>query len=158
MNESMKKGLRTGSIGERVAWDILQHDPKVRTVFDVRLAPKYQELDVDFEVEFIDRRIYWVEVKTDEQIAQTGNIFYEITSNENYDTQGCFDKTKADVMFIYDSQQEYMYQVSVPGMKRYVDVNKNTLRKVKGGDHAIGLLIKMDELINSGVAKRFKDE
>ena len=156
MNQNMKRCLKIGSIGERVVWDALQHNPNIRTVFDVRLAKKYQEFDVDFEIELMNREIKWIEVKTDQRMHETRNVFYEIQSNEHCGTIGCFEKTKADLMMIYNELTGIIYQIDIKRLRQYVRTNREKLKLVSGGDNAKGFLINIDELIRQQIAKELK--
>lgn len=143
--------LKRGAIGERVAWDILNSQPNIRTVLDVRQASMFQNMDVDFLVEKTDREIFLVEVKTDNAISRTGNVVYELTTSGNI---GCFAKTKAQIVMYYDVEG-IMYAIDVKHLREYISHNR--FDAVRMGDNATGYLISIEELkVNKIIFKEWR--
>lgn len=131
-----------GSVGEKVAFDILMNNKNTRNVFDVREDKKrFQDFDVDFLWEQFDKKIYWIEVKTDRRIHKTKNVVYEISSSGNI---GCFEKTKADVVMYYDIVGKIMYAINVSKIKKYV--RNSNFESIRIGDLSRGFLLNIDDL------------
>lgn len=65
-----------GRVAEGIAWDLLDRVFPNATKTDVRADRVYQSQDVDFIVQR-GGRDYLIEVKRDDRIAQTHNLFYE---------------------------------------------------------------------------------
>ena len=84
-----------------------------------------------------------IEVKTDTQAHLSKNIVYEYTSNKHYGTEGCFEKTKCDVMFYYLSGVDKLYYINMYNLREYIKNEKDNLRKIEMGDYALGYLLRM---------------
>jgi hypothetical protein len=68
-------------------------------VHDVQQDPRFQHRGVDLLWEHPDGRVLGVEVKGDRQ-GRRGNYFFELVSNLEKDTPGCFLYTTAD-LYLY---------------------------------------------------------
>ncbi len=68
-------------------------------VHDVQQDPRFQHRGVDLLWEHPDGRVLGVEVKGDRQ-GRRGNYFFELVSNLERDTPGCFLYTTAD-LYLY---------------------------------------------------------
>ena len=114
---------------------------------DVSDLPEYQKQDVDFIVGFGQDDVKF-EVKNDTRIASTRNIFFETMSNVDYATDGCFNKTKADVMVIVSESERRLYMISSDSLKRFVEENKNGLRFISRvpGSNSCGYLVPIARL------------
>lgn len=114
---------------------------------DVSDFPDYQKQDVDFIVRFGQDDVKF-EVKNDTRIASTRNIFFETMSNVDYATDGCFNKTKADVMVIVSESERRLYMISSDSLKRFVEENKNSLRFISRvpGSNSCGYLVPVKRL------------
>jgi hypothetical protein len=75
---------------------LLGLDPASR-LHDVSLDPRFQHRGVDLLWERADGAITGVEVKGDRQ-GQRGNFFFELVSNLEKDTPGCFLYSLADLL------------------------------------------------------------
>jgi hypothetical protein len=86
--------------------------PQTIAVHNVEDNPIYQEHDVDLLWTVVERsgrlRIIPIEVKGD-TYHQTGNFFFETTSNESKGTPGCFMYTKAKWLFYYFVEAGILY-------------------------------------------------
>lgn len=155
MNEHFQESLNIGELGEGMTWQYLSSQPNIKQVIDVRNDKRYfQNEDVDFLVITNQNDVYKVEVKSDQLMYKTSNIFYELTTSGNI---GCFEKTKADVIYYYDVVQRILYQLDIKKLKKYISERKIRFNfKNQGGDSATGYTIKVDDLINADILKKIK--
>ena len=151
MNNKFKKDLYTGELGEKRAYEYLTNLDFTQFVLDVRNDEFFQTLDVDFVHCDKEGDFRNIEVKTDTMAHRTGNLVYEHTSNKYYNTIGCFEKTRADIMFYYLTETDEMYTLTMYELRKYVRENSKYLREVNMGDNALGFLIKIDDLKNKGI-------
>ena len=151
MNNKFKQELYTGELGEKRAYEYLTNLDFTQFVLDVRNDEFFQKLDVDFVHCDKEGNFRNIEVKTDTMAHRTGNLVYEHTSNKYYNTIGCFEKTRADIMFYYLTETDEMYTLTMYELRKYVRENSKYLREVNMGDNALGFLIKIDDLKNKGI-------
>lgn len=149
-----QQDLRTGSIGEESVLQFLKVSKSTKNIMDVRYDKFFQELDVDFIQETHNNEFRKIEVKTDTKAHNTGNLAYEHTSNKHYNTIGCFEKTKADYIFYYLTENKNLYIFHTETLRGYININKNRFREVNMGDNALGYLVKLEELINNNIGWR----
>ena len=92
----------SGNTGEKIVYDWLIS--RGNEVEDVTLNQSYQKTDVDFVV----NNSYKIEVKVDQKIEQTGNVYVELGySQEDWNHKGWIDYCGADECCnssIFDSQ------------------------------------------------------
>ena len=84
----------------------IQKNFAVESIVSVAGIPMYQQDDIDFVVTFKDGKKLTLEVKTD---TYDVNFFYELISNDIYNTPGCLVKTKADIVVYYFINLEIVY-------------------------------------------------
>ena len=100
------KSIKTGSIGETIMEYFIQKNFAVESIVSVADIPMYQQDDIDFVVTFKDGKKLTLEVKTD---TYDVNFFYELISNDIYNTPGCLVKTKANIVVYYFINLEIVY-------------------------------------------------
>ena len=100
------QSIKTGAIGEEIIKYFVEKNFAVESVVSVAGDPKYQQDDIDFIVTFKNGKKVTLEVKTD---TYDTNFFYEVISNDIYNTPGCLVKTKADVVVYYFINLEIVY-------------------------------------------------
>ena len=100
------KSIKTGFIGETIMEYFIQKNFAVESIVSVADIPMYQQDDIDFVVTFKDGKKLTFEVKTD---TYDVNFFYELISNDIYNTPGCLVKTKADIVVYYFINLEIVY-------------------------------------------------
>ena len=100
------QSIKTGAIGEEIIKYFIEKNFAVESVVSVAGDPKYQQDDIDFIVTFKNGTKRTVEVKTD---TYEVNFFYELISNDIYNTPGCLVKTKADIVVYYFINLEIAY-------------------------------------------------
>lgn len=139
--EHFKESLKDGEYGEHAIWNLLNKMKRTRNVIDVREDKGFQEKDIDFLVEDINRQITFVEVKTDYQAQDSGNIVYEVSTSGN---KGCFEKTEAKYVIYFIPKTQVAYFIDVPKLRNYVKSTNHRL--VSMGDYAKGYLLPIHEL------------
>lgn len=149
--EKFNKDLNRGKVGEDVVKEYLNSLEWVEDVEDVREEIKYQKEDIDFVV----KTSYNIEVKTDSLAHKTGNLAYEYISNKNYNSVGCFEKTKSDFIYYYLTESKELYIINTLSLQNYVAENKNNLKIIPMGDYALGFLIKLDTIIEKGIGEKY---
>lgn len=117
---------------------------------DVTDDPEYQEQDIDFIVESRKTKgeFVAVEVKNDQRIADTRNIFFETMSNVDYSTEGCFKKSKSKLMAIVSESEKKIYFVGTETLRRFVDKNSDYLRFISRvpGSNSCGYLVPIERI------------
>ena len=118
-----KQQQRIGEIGEEA---VLAYLSKRHKVEDVRLNKYYQNIDIDFIVDG-----HTLEVKTDNNIAYTGNIYIETYGG------GWYEKSQAAYMGIYSPQSKKLYILDYPKLKSLLPSG----REIKHYDKDTGLMV-----------------
>lgn len=144
-----EESLKDGACGEHVVWNILQNSKTVRSIVDVRKDKTFQEQDIDFLIENMDRQFTPIEVKTDLKSHETGNIVYELSTSGNI---GCFEKTMARYIFYYIPVKKVVYMIDVSALRKYVYSVRPEEKRM--GDNATGFLIPINDLLKARVIKR----
>lgn len=142
------ESLKEGESGEHVVWNILQKQSNIRNVVDVRMDKKFQEKDIDFLVENMNRQFTSIEVKTDFKAQETGNLVYELSTSNNI---GCFEKTQAEYIMYYIPAEKVVHMIDVIALRTYIHKVRPEERKM--GDNATGFLIPLQDLIKAKVIK-----
>ena len=140
--------LKTGGYGEHAVWNRLIKSKSVRSIVDVREDKNFQDKDIDFLVENIDRQFTPIEVKTDFKAHETGNIVYEVSTSNNI---GCFEKTQASFIMYFIPGSQQVHVLSVKALRTYIE--QTHPKEIKMGDNATGFLLPIEELRKSGVIK-----
>ena len=145
---NFNKSINIGDYGEQIIKSYLEANPDVLDVIDVSKDKSYQDKDIDFIVKLKNGEDISVELKTD--TYDTGNIFYEAISNQEYNVLGCMIKSKAKCLFYYFIKTKELYIIDFKAYKKWVNENNRrfTKRRIKNinkrGDgitHSVGLLI-----------------
>lgn len=151
LKNNFKNDLERGKVGEEIVKSFLGDLDWVTDLNDVRDDKEYQKQDIDFVV----KTSYSIEVKTDSLAHITGNLAYEYISNKNYNSVGCFEKTKSDYIYYYLTESKELYIIDTIMLQQYVSENKNKLKLVPMGDYALGYLIKFDTLVKEQISEKF---
>lgn len=142
------ESLKEGESGEHVVWNILQKQSNIRSVVDVRMDKKFQEQDIDFLVENMNRQFTTIEVKTDFVAHDTGNLVYELSTSGHI---GCFEKTQAEYIMYYIPAEKVVHLIDVVALRTYIHKVRPEERKM--GDNATGFLLPLQDLIKTKVIK-----
>lgn len=145
---NFNKSISVGDYGEQIIKSYFETNPNIVDVIDVSKDKTYQDKDIDFIVKLKSGENISVELKTD--TYDTGNIFYEAISNQEYNVLGCMIKSKAKCLFYYFIKTKELYIIDFKEYKKWV--NKNNARFAKkrikninrcGNEitHSVGLLI-----------------
>lgn len=141
MQEKFVNDLSFGEIGEMVTWNILTKQENVRAIMDVRSDKRSQDDDVDFIVQYSNKQVYKIEVKTDRKAHETGNIIYELTSNSN---PGCMARSKADYFYYYIPGLNKVYVLNNKGLRDYLDEHFYPEKNM--GDGATGIVLPIKDI------------
>lgn len=138
-------------IGEKVAEDYYNLLENIKFVQNVREDKEYREEDIDLVCSLKSDEVLYVEVKTDSYTS--GNMFYELISNDVTGEKGCMEKTQADLVFYYFINPSYRsaYIFDVKELRSWVCEHKNDfkLRRVYNrGYCSFGIAIPMDRLMS----------
>ena len=133
--------LKAGGSGEHAVWNLFTKMQKVRNVVDVRDDKDFQEKDIDFLVENLDRQFTPIEVKTDFKAHETGNLVYEVTTSGHI---GCFEKTQAKYIAYFIPKAEEVHLVDVKKLRSYIHSTQPEPRDM--GDNAKGFLLPIEDL------------
>lgn len=144
-----KEDLQYGETGEHIAWVSLLESPKTRQVLDVRKDKYFQEKDIDFLQLDFQNKVNKIEVKTDRQAHETGNIAFETMSNTNI---GCLERSEADFIYYYIEKTDEVIIIKLKELKGYI--KHTSPREITMGDNARGYLLNIQDLIDYQVAIR----
>lgn len=145
---NFNKSINIGDYGEQIIKSYLEANPDVLDVIDVSKDKSYQDKDIDFIVKLKNGEDISVELKTD--TYDTGNIFYEAISNQEYNVLGCMIKSKAKCLLYYFIKTKELYIIDFKAYKKWVNENnerftkkriKNINKRGTGITHSVGLLI-----------------
>lgn len=144
-----EEDLIYGETGEHVAWVSLLESPKTRQVLDVRKDRYFQDKDIDFLQLDFNNNVNKIEVKTDRQAHETGNIVFETKSNSN---EGCLARSEADYIYYYIEKTKEVIILRLKELKGFIIHTKP--KEVPIGDNARGCLLDIQKLIDCKVAVR----
>lgn len=146
---SFKEDLEFGEAGERVAWLELLESPKTKQVLDVRKDKYFQAKDIDFLQLDFSNTVNKIEVKTDRQAHETGNIAFETMSSSN---EGCLARSEADYIYYYIEKTKEVIILKLKELKGFI--NHINPKEIMMGDSARGYLLNIQMLIDYQVAVR----
>lgn len=120
----------------------------------------FQQKDVDFQIEIPAVHTLTVEVKADDRIHKTGNVFVEIKHIRPSigETRGWLTKCEADILCYYDTKTNKGYMINWKTLKPTLDPNgfNHIHRTVKFknphdiGTETYGYLCNVQELAKQG--------
>lgn len=91
-------------------------------VIDVTNNPDYWDKDIDFIVnDFLT-----IECKWDGVMSDTGNIFIELCSNIDKNTEGWYKFCQADYLYYGDAKSRVFYIFAFGELKKHIEVNKDS--------------------------------
>lgn len=144
-----KEDLIYGETGEHVAWVHLLESPKTKQVLDVRKDKYFQDKDIDFLQLDFNNNVNKIEVKTDRQAHETGNIAFETMSNSNV---GCLERSEADYIYYYIEKTGEVIILKLPELKGFI--KHTNPKEISMGDNAKGYLLDINSLVAYQVAYR----
>ena len=134
-----------GRTGEQVFSRIMRD--KGYTVQDVSNNPEYFEVDVDFIVTSpFTGAVKGFEVKYDNRIHTTGNLYLEITNihSKQWNYDGWFTHCEADYLAYGDAAARKFYIIPMLELKKRVQ--ELPQRVAHCGADSTGLLISLDDI------------
>lgn len=97
-------------------------------VEDTTLNPDFWSKDIDFIARKGNEEIT-IEVKWDNCISDSGNMFIEIITDIDKGKQGWFEFCQADYIFYGDSQNNLFYVFKTDDLRQFLRENKTQSRK-----------------------------
>lgn len=96
----------------------------------------------------------YIEVKWDNRIHQTLNLYVETETNIDTGKKGWFQICKADYLFYGDSYNNLFYKIKMADLRDYIEKHKNELSQRKAGDYN-----RMNQLkkVSNGYLVNIKD-
>ena len=142
---------RYGEIEAPIAENVIAGEWELRRWFrqngydvaDVSEQPRFQQLDIDMfakKKDIVEEPVA-IEVKWDDKISYTGNLFIEYhTEKLNPDGEvikkdnGWFGMCKADLLYYGDSRNKLFYVFKFQKLRKYIDQNNWRFEKRKAWD------------------------
>lgn len=124
------------------------------TVKDVSDNPNYWTKDIDL-IAFNETTgsLTSLEVKWDNRIAQTGNMYVEIENPRSWNGLGWFRFCEADMLAYGDAINGIFYFIEVAALKEYIKEKQTKLEKRMCADGAYGYLVPIADLVFNCVVK-----
>jgi hypothetical protein len=124
---SMRGVMGAADRAVALAREVLQREAPGSLVHDVQNDPRFQHRGVDLLWERPGEKVMGVEVKGDRQGFRRKNYFFELISNAERDSPGCFLYSIADylVYVLVDAQHVHMLELKavrdwfIPRAKQY---------------------------------------
>lgn len=121
----------TNNLGEIKAYLYLQSQGYF--VEDLTDNPKFWKQDIDFSAEK-NGKLEYIEVKWDNRIHQTNNMYVETQTDIDNNKDGWFNICKADYIFYGDSYNNLFYKFKFSDLKDYIEKHNNDIAQRKAGD------------------------
>lgn len=117
-------------------------------VEDVSDNPKYWAQDIDLLVQPIclDYNPFSAEVKWDNRISDTGNLYIEMRNPRSKEGRGWYYFCQADYLFYGDSVNQKFYVFKTKDLFAFVKLNKNNLRRGATNDGSQGFLVPLEDV------------
>ena len=128
--------LKRGEIGEEIFLSSFAGAKTVEKVYDARYSAKYQDMDIDFVIDFrqksklselVGSTSISIELKTD--YTTHPNLYYEKYSCYELQTAGCMEKTKSDVLIYYYINKNVFYVLKTDPFRDWVHAHNEEFRK-----------------------------
>jgi hypothetical protein len=145
MIHEFKNSLTLGKLGEE---EVIKYFNKQEIEFvDVRNDKDYQSKDVDF-VLYTSMDAWCVDIKTDNMISKTGNLFIETTSNKELGKKGWLYASKADEIWYFDYVNKIIYVLHLEKFRDWFERYKDQFQeRIVINKHATGTYTSMGYLI-----------
>lgn len=135
--------MNNGKQGERLFQQIMEN--RNYTVVDVTKEPKYQSKDIDFIVtSSTSGETKTFEVKWDERINETGNLYLELANAYSECGLGWYEFCKADYVAYGDATNGKFYIIPLLELKERV--SQMPKRIAQCGKESIGQLVSLKSI------------
>lgn len=124
--------MNIGKVGEAAAKTYLSGQGW--EVKDLTACSSFYPKDIDFLISR-GRERYYIEVKWDTRIHQTGNMFIETTTNLDTNKEGWFEFCQAEFIFYGDARQQLFYVFRLEDLKDYIRKDFSHLESRKAADY-----------------------
>lgn len=136
--------MQIGTYGEL---DFISYFSNRYEIEDVRLNEEYWARDIDFILTSKETgAARTVEVKTDNRIFQTGNLFIETENPRSANGLGWFNFCEADIVCYYDFVQKIFHFFTMEELRKYVEEEKDSILKRCTWDMSVGMVIPLSEV------------
>lgn len=123
---------------------------KGHKVLDVTDNPSYWKKDIDFIVDGVET----VEVKWDNRLADTGNLFIETYSDIHQRKEGWYKFCEAEMLYYGDAQNKVFFIFNFEELKAHIEAHKVEYKTATAADYdkdgikkwSEGYLVPMDTL------------
>ena len=132
-----------GKQGEQLFSQIMQsRNYKVK---DVSGDPQYWDKDIDFIITSPASGLTKTfEVKWDNYIHKTNNLFIETSNPRSKCGRGWFEFCRADILAYGDSRNKIFYMIEMDKLREFI--YSRNLPQIRTGDGACGFLISIDDI------------
>lgn len=103
-------------------------------VEDLTGVPEFWNQDIDFSAER-NGKIDYIEVKWDNRIHQTNNMYVETETDIDKSKAGWYLICKADYIFYGDSYNNLFYKFKFSDLKAYIEKHNGKIEQRKAGDY-----------------------
>ena len=133
---------KLGNLGEQVfSFKMKEIGFKVDNVSN---NPDYWSKDIDFIITSPSGNTRTFEVKYDNRLHQTGNIYLELTNIHSQGGRGWFDFCQADFLAYGDADSRRFYIIPLTKLREYI--NNLPQRAASCGKDSTGLLVRIDDI------------
>lgn len=143
-----RESLKVGDKAAQLAKEWLRSLPQTKGLVSVEADKAYQKRNIDFLWE-TNKGFYRVEVKGDTWGHQTGNLFFETTSNTRRGSDGCFMYTEADLLLYLMLKSRELYILPVEDVRAWFmrEIERFREQEVKNKNYTtIGRLVPANTL------------
>jgi hypothetical protein len=127
MQYSMEETSKVADEGTEHITDYLKYFSQIVEVINVEKVEFYQEKDIDLlaiKIEDSKEKIIRIEIKVDRH-HESPNFFFETTSNNLKETEGCFMYSEADLLFYYFINTHRLYILPMEKTRAWFIENQN---------------------------------
>lgn len=128
----------------QLRWFLREHGYIVK---DVSSDPTYWEQDIDMiATNVFSHETVTIEVKWDNQLSQTGNLFIELENPRSQNGKGWLEFCLADYLAYGDAVNGIFYFIKLSDLRNYIYESKEDLRKRSSWDGSVGYTIPIREV------------
>lgn len=110
-------------------------------VKDVSSNSNYFDKDIDLIVTNTTGITKTIEVKADNRIADTGNLFIEYLNPRSKGGLGWFRFCQADLLYYADMTNKLFYVFDYKALKAFVEEHKSELKTISTYDRSVGFAL-----------------
>lgn len=154
---AFKDMCKVSSTGIEVVTKLLSDSPRIASIINAENHKLFRYLDIDLIVTKKTGEVITIEIKTDTHT--TGNLYIELKSNIEHNTQGWLYKSKADYIYYYFTKTNQLIAIDLESLQDHLrdfrgykyTFNQTTVQGTKYT--TLGVLIPIDALLNNCKSK-----